>query len=258
MIGFKPNSILLADDNDTFLMYVGILVKRLGYRTYLARDGEEAVMMAKEKKPSIIVLDYLMPKMNGSKCLHMIRGDEAIKNTPVIIITSQDRDINMDELERLGFCRFLNKPINIAVFYGALRGCLREDKRGLGINKRKNIRTSLSLRVSIECQDERRELFASELSEGGLYLRTIAPFSLGTVLDMVFKVDDEDPVELKGQVVYINSLSRELDTEPGIGVTFLEVPEDVKLRIHSLVMNQIANDLTLEGDNMDHNVMPEN
>jgi CheY-like chemotaxis protein len=78
------NSILLADDSKTFLMYVGLLVKRLGYHTYVAKDGVEAIKPAKEKKPSIIVLDYMMPRIDGSSCLSIIRKDEEIGNTPVI------------------------------------------------------------------------------------------------------------------------------------------------------------------------------
>lgn len=255
MVGMRPNSILLADDSDTFLMYVGILVKRLGYKTYLARDGAEAIRLAREKKPSIIVLDYLMPKMDGSECLKTIREDREIGNTPVIMITSYDKDIDIDEIERLGCSSYLHKPIDISSFYSALRGCNREDARGF--NRREKIRTPLNLKVSIESQDERRELYMSELSEGGLYLRTVAPFGIGTVLDIEFKVDDDDPVELKGQVVHTNSLSPELDSEPGMGVKFLSVPEDVKLRIHSLIMKQIAKDLTMEGENIDKSVIPD-
>jgi CheY-like chemotaxis protein len=52
MESIASNSILLADDNQTFLMYIGILIRRLGYQIFLARDGLEALKIAKEKKPT--------------------------------------------------------------------------------------------------------------------------------------------------------------------------------------------------------------
>lgn len=250
MESVKSNSILLADDSNTFLMYVGILVKRLGYKTYLARDGVEAIKLAKEKKPSAIVLDYMMPRIDGSSCLSIIRSDPEIKHTPVIVLTS--RESTRDEFERLGCCHFLNKPVNIAEFYSALRSCI-NDKESV-LNKRRNIRAPLCLKVTIKCQDEKRELFASAISVGGMFLRTAAPFDTGTEIDMEFSVDHEDPIEIKGKVIYKNLLTTEIETEPGMGILFINIPEDVKYRISYFVMNQIANDLSLEGSNINREI----
>jgi len=239
------NSILLADDSKTFLMYVGLLVKRLGYHIYVAKDGVEAIKLAKEKKPSLIVLDYLMPRIDGSSCLSIIRKDEEIGNTPVIILTSSGSEATRNEFMSLGCCGFLKKPVNIKELYGAIRKCMK------GSNNRMNIRASLLVKAVIECDDEKRELFASNLSADGMFLRTIAPFGAGKEMDIAFYVDQEDPVELKGTVVYMNELNNEIEPEPGMGIRFIEVPEDVKQRINYFLMQQLTGDLIVEGGNIE-------
>lgn len=241
------NSILLADDSQTFLMYVGILVKRLGFKTYLAKDGVEAIKLAKEKNPSIIILDGIMPRMDGASCLSIIRKDSELMDTPVLVVTSYGNETAKEEFTRLGACGFLKKPLNITEFHNAIKHCMK------GMNNRQNIRVSLTMRALVECLDEKRELFASNLSVDGIFLRTAAPFEAGTELDIVFSVDQEDPVELKGKVVYINKLSPEMEPEPGMGIKFVEVPEDIKQRIDCFLMNNLLGDLFVEGGEIEEN-----
>jgi CheY-like chemotaxis protein len=246
MESIASNSILLADDNQTFLMYIGILIRRLGYQIFLARDGLEALKIAKEKKPTIIILDYIMPRLDGSSCLSMIRNDADLRNTPVLIITSYGDKLSMDELVGLGCCGFLKKPVNLSDFYSTIRGCLPTGSKGF--NKRRNIRTQSNLKVLIKCKSERRELYASKLSQEGMYLRTIAPFEVGTIMDIVFQVDDEDPVELKGSVIYCNRLSARIEPEPGMGIKFMDIPADVKQRIYYFVIKELTQDIAVDSE----------
>lgn len=239
-------SVLLADDSQTFLMCIGILVKRFGYKVYLAKNGLEALKTAKEKKPSIIVLDYMMPKIDGSSLLSMIRKDKELKDTPVIVVTAYGS--TKKELEDLGCCYFLKKPVDISEFYRAIRQCLSGERKGE--NRRKSIRTQSRLRVVIDCHDERRELFASNISEKGMFLRTLAPFHVGTEMMIWFYIDDEDPVELRGKVVYVNRISSEIKSEPGMGIIFLDIPEDIKPRVSRYVFMEMADDLLLEDRNL--------
>jgi CheY-like chemotaxis protein/Tfp pilus assembly protein PilZ len=238
----SSESVLLADDSQTFLMYIGLLIKRFGYKVYVAKDGLEALKIAKEKKPSVIVLDYMMPKIDGSSCLSLIRKDTDLKDTPVIVVTAYGS--TKKELEDLGCCYFLEKPVEISAMYKAIRQCLKIERKGT--NRRKSIRTLSQLKVMIECHNERRELLASNISDKGMFLRTVAPFQIGTEMLLCFDVDDEDPIELRGRVVYVNRISTEMNSEPGMGVFFLEVPEDVKPRLLRYVYTEISDDLLVE------------
>lgn len=239
--GAPQTSILLADDSKTFLMYAGLLIKRLGYHAFLAHDGVEAIKVAKERRPSLIVLDYVMPKLNGSSCLTVIRNDADIKDIPVLIVTSLGDLATRKELEMRGCNGFLTKPLNVGDFYRSINDCLRFG------NKRKNIRAALRLKVYVECGDERRELYASTISAEGMFLRTVAPFGKGTAMTVVFSVDDDDPVQLESKVIYSTPLVTDLQAEPGMGIRFHDVPEDVRCRIEHFTMAELVRDLTVEG-----------
>jgi Tfp pilus assembly protein PilZ len=120
-----------------------------------------------------------------------------------------------------------------------------------GNNSRRNIRASLTIRALIEHKNEKRELFASNLSSDGMFLRTAAPFEIGAVVGLVFSVYNEDPVELKGKVAYTIKVSSEIEPEPGMGIIFIETPEDVRYRINYYINKQLAGDLTTEGNYID-------
>jgi uncharacterized protein (TIGR02266 family) len=231
-------------------MYVGMLIKRLGYNIFLAQDADETIKLAREKNPSVIVLDYKLPKIDDSSCLSLLKKDSKLRNIPVIILSSDVNELVREEFMNSDSCYVLGKPVNISEFYTAIQGCLKQADKAL--NKRRNIRSPLSLKVSIECGNESQELFATNLSHEGMFLRTISPFEVGTEMDAFFTIDDEDPIELKGQVVYIKGLSGEMDSEPGMGIKFLDVPEDIKYRIAFFVMEQIAHDLIAEGKNINN------
>lgn len=238
----SSESVLLADDSQTFLMYIGLLVKRFGYTVYVAKDGLEALKTAKEKKPSVIVLDYMMPKIDGSSLLSMIRKDKDLKNTPVIVVTAYGS--TKQELEGLGYRYFLEKPVDVSEFYRAIRRCLKIASKET--KRRKSIRAQSRLKVVIDCQNERRDLLASNISDKGLFLRTVSPFTIGTEMLLCFAVDDEDPIELKGKVVYVTRMSHDIQSEPGMGIVFLDVPEDVKPRLSRYVYTEITDDLLIE------------
>jgi CheY-like chemotaxis protein len=243
----RVDSILLADDSLAFLMYLDVITKRLGFDTYTACDGEETIKLAKEKQPSLILLDYLMPRMKGTECLGLIRKDPEIKHIPVIIVSSLHEEITKNELERLGCCSFLKKPVNIAHLNMAIHECL--EFSGKGPVKRKNIRTPLNFMALVEFHDEINELYATTLSQQGVFLRTITPFKPGTELEILFKIDQDGPIKLKGRVLYVIRLSPERRREPGMGIRFIDVPPDIKKRINSFVMKHIVKDIHFNDKN---------
>lgn len=250
MGGEQQHTILFADDNETFLMYVGLLAKRLGYQIYLARDGVEAIKLAKEKKPTVIFLDYMMPRIDGSSCLSIIRKDVDLMDTPVIILTASERTEIGAELEKLGCCRLMRKPVNIPEFHAAILQCLRSTGY-----RRRNLRASLNLPVSIEAGSLRRELIATALSHEGMFLRTVAPLDVGAEINLTFTIDTDDPVELRGEVIYRNKISTDANAEPGMGIRFLDTPEDVKCRLYYVVLEELAGDLLTENSVIDKEIL---
>ncbi len=225
-------------------MYAGILIKRLGYSVYLAQDGMDVVTTAKEKLPAVIVLEQNMPKMNGMSCVRMIRNDVDMKDIPVLVFEPGLDSSTRTEFERLGVSRFLKIPLNIADFYLAVQNCFRHSV------KRRNIRAPLNLKVLVECGEDRAELFASDLSSEGMYLRTLKPFQVGSSMSLAFSIDDEDPIELRGEVVSRQGLTAEFDREPGMGIRFLDIPEDSRYRLYYFLMKELTKDFQMDGQQL--------
>jgi len=98
----KPARILVVED-ETFLVKIySVKLKKEGFEVLIATDGEQAVQMANEVKPDIILLDLILPKMNGFEALEKMRANPELKNTPVIVLSNLGQDEDIKRAESLG------------------------------------------------------------------------------------------------------------------------------------------------------------
>jgi len=106
----SQRSILLVDDfNDGLDMYAEYLSFH-GYRLSLARDGEEAVRLARSEHPGVILMDLQMPVMSGVEALRILRSDEAFSGTPIVAFTAHALDAERADAIRAGFDEVISKP----------------------------------------------------------------------------------------------------------------------------------------------------
>jgi len=117
----KKNSLLLVDDENTDLK---ILANILGseYTIYTASNGTSAIEKAIEYKPDLILLDILMPGMNGYQILSEIRRIEEIQKTPVIFITGLNSDEDEEKGLSLEAADYITKPFNSRIVELRVRG----------------------------------------------------------------------------------------------------------------------------------------
>jgi putative two-component system response regulator len=108
-----PNEkILLVDDEEHNLKLFTRWLMPMGYTTEFASNGEEAVQMARGGRPDLIILDIMMPFMDGYEACNLIRKDPESKNIPIIMVTAlDDRDSKLKGLS-VGANDFLSKPID--------------------------------------------------------------------------------------------------------------------------------------------------
>ncbi len=83
--------LLLADDSMTILKVVGSFLKQQGFEVITASDGVEATIKASTQKPDLILLDVIMPKMNGYQVCRLLKNQPATAHIPIIILTSKDQ-----------------------------------------------------------------------------------------------------------------------------------------------------------------------
>lgn len=99
--------VLLVDDEKDMLMVIGIRIKAWGYDLIEASSGKEALKAIPEKKPDMVILDYIMPEMDGIATLKEIRKFDT--KIPVIIFTAFPDHRSIEEAKMLGVCAFVPK-----------------------------------------------------------------------------------------------------------------------------------------------------
>jgi twitching motility two-component system response regulator PilH len=104
--------ILVVDDSLSQRLILNALLTKEGHQVILANDGAQAVAMAKSELPDLIIMDVVMPGLNGFQATRAITNDETTWHIPVILLTSKDMDSDRIWALRQGATAFLNKPLN--------------------------------------------------------------------------------------------------------------------------------------------------
>jgi CheY-like chemotaxis protein len=102
--------VLLVDDDPMIVRMYSRKLEHGGYKVNLAFNGEEGVASAKKDKPDIILLDIMMPKMNGIEALKKLKADAELKDVPVLILTNLgDRPEDVEKAKKIGALEYLVK-----------------------------------------------------------------------------------------------------------------------------------------------------
>jgi two-component system alkaline phosphatase synthesis response regulator PhoP len=104
--------ILIADDEMGVRLTVGRMLDK-DYLVLEATNGEEAVEIAKVQKPDLILMDLIMPKMDGYTACSVIKADQATKGIPVVILTAVGHGLNKKFAMEMGAEGYVTKPFNI-------------------------------------------------------------------------------------------------------------------------------------------------
>ncbi len=104
--------ILIIDDSPTERAFLDALLVKAGYSTVLATSGEEGVEKAKSELPDLILMDVVMPGLNGFQATRAISREETTKNIPVFICTTKDQETDKIWGMRQGAKDYLVKPVS--------------------------------------------------------------------------------------------------------------------------------------------------
>ncbi len=108
----EQKMVLVVEDSSTTRKVISITLSRRGYRVVEAADGLEALSKISEERPDLIMLDVILPKMDGYKILSIIKGNKEFKDIPVIMLTSKDGFINKMKGKMAGSSAYLTKPFD--------------------------------------------------------------------------------------------------------------------------------------------------
>lgn len=107
-----PQTILVCDDEEALRALMRAALDPSGCEIVEARDGDEALELARTVRPDLIVLDMMMPGRTGLEVLAELRGDEEFAETPVIVLTARAQASDRDAAALAGASQFITKPFS--------------------------------------------------------------------------------------------------------------------------------------------------
>ena len=105
--------ILIVDDEPNIVMALEYTFKKNNYDVFIARDGQEALDIVKLNLPDLIILDVMMPMVDGYATLEQIRNDNNLKHTKVIFLSAKNKESDIQKGMALGADAYMTKPFSI-------------------------------------------------------------------------------------------------------------------------------------------------
>jgi CheY-like chemotaxis protein len=122
--------ILIAEDHEANLALAEYLLRAAGHETQAAADGAEAVRLARQCPPDLILCDLQMPGLDGYAVLQQLRDDPALRGVPVLAFTASSTGGDRAQVAAAGFDGYVSKPIEPRRFVAQIEEHLRPELRG--------------------------------------------------------------------------------------------------------------------------------
>jgi len=105
--------ILIVDDEPDIVETLKFLIESEGFESIIAMDGEEALRKAKEENPDVMILDVMLPKINGYKVCRLLKFDNKYKHIPILMVTARSQEEDKVIGEETGADEYITKPFDI-------------------------------------------------------------------------------------------------------------------------------------------------
>lgn len=125
----NPYRILLVDDERDILEFLGYNLQRAGYEIYKSQNGRDAIDMADEVKPHLILLDVMMPEMDGIETCEELRKNKSLDQTLIVFLTARGEDYSQIAGFDAGADDYLTKPIKPKVLISRISAMLKRIRK---------------------------------------------------------------------------------------------------------------------------------
>jgi DNA-binding response OmpR family regulator len=225
----KPK-ILVAEDDDSVLSYLEPMLRRASFEVVVARDGEQALRLADQEQPDLVVLDILMPRMDGRQvCLELRKRDRHI---PIIMLTVLDDPTEAVKVLTMGADHYFRKPGNPHELIAQIEATLRTVRASQGTARRRLVFDLMEIdldrrRVWVASQEtdltpkEFDLLCALAQQPGKVFGReTLLETVWGINAEVESRVVDTTIAEIRRKLEPNRRVPRYILTERGIGYRF--------------------------------------
>ncbi|GAB4517351.1 MAG: response regulator transcription factor [Anaerolineae bacterium] len=117
--------VLVVDDDKEIVRLLRAYLEQAGYQVFIAYDGETALHVLRRERPSLVVLDLMLPDRDGWDITRMVRSDSGLENTPIIMLTARVEDTDKIIGLELGADDYVTKPFNPREVVARVRSVLR-------------------------------------------------------------------------------------------------------------------------------------
>jgi DNA-binding response OmpR family regulator len=104
--------ILIVDDEPNIVLSLDYLVRKKGFIPFIARNGSEALAIAEKEKPNLIVLDIMMPDIDGYEVCKQIKANPSLSHTKIIFLSAKSRQEDIDKGLAMGADQYVTKPFS--------------------------------------------------------------------------------------------------------------------------------------------------
>ena len=126
----KP-TVLVAEDESALVTLLRYNLEREGYKVIEAQDGEEALLVAAEEKPDLVLLDWMLPQLSGIEVCRRLRGRQETRNVPIIMLTARGEETDRIRGLDTGADDYMTKPFSMTELLARLRAVLRRIRPSL-------------------------------------------------------------------------------------------------------------------------------
>ena len=118
----EPHKILVVDDDPYILMSLEFLMKKNGYDVMVARNGTEALELVNTHLPHLVLLDIMMPDVNGYEICQYIKQSPTLKHTKVVFMSAKTKDADIKKGYNLGASLYVTKPFSTRDLMKQIKG----------------------------------------------------------------------------------------------------------------------------------------
>jgi DNA-binding response OmpR family regulator len=104
--------ILIVDDEPNIVLSLDYLVRKKGFTPFIARNGSEALAIAEKEKPNLVVLDIMMPDIDGYEVCKQIKANPSLEHTKIIFLSAKSRQEDIDKGLAMGADQYVTKPFS--------------------------------------------------------------------------------------------------------------------------------------------------
>jgi DNA-binding response OmpR family regulator len=184
-------AVLVIDDSPTILKVVQLVLTKAGYHVTTASDGDEGVEAARKSHPDVILLDFVMPKMNGYQVCQALHEEEALREVPVILMSAKGDQVGERFVKVMGIVDYITKPFSPEAITGVVQHTVDKYRRKPGeVGQPANEPSAAEAAQAAEAAMEARRGALGKLREG--VSKACAKAVVLGAIDQAISLDEDD------------------------------------------------------------------